>query len=91
MDGLRPLGYQRITSLGSSSALTIPAGTCEVHLMAETQDVRMGMSSNVPTATNGLQLKATATLASVFSHDLTDARFIEAVAGGVLNAYYFGK
>ena len=89
------LGYQQITSLSASTALTVP--TVDVNgnacrptvavIIPQTQAVRWRDDGVAPTASVGMPLAAGVTLQ--YDGDLTQIRFIEQVAGAVLNVTYY--
>lgn len=88
-------GYQQITTLSSSTALTVP--TVDVNglackpamalITAETQAVRWRDDGTAPTASVGMPLAAGVTLQ--YDGDLTQIRFIEQLAGARLNVTYY--
>jgi hypothetical protein len=82
-----PLGYQQITSLSSSAALTIPAGAKRAIIQAETQDVRWRDDGTAPTASVGMVISAGDRLA--YTGSLSAIRFIEATASAKLNVSYY--
>jgi len=92
----RVCGFQQITSLGSSTALTIPTkdaqgNTCKpnaVLLQPETQNVRWRDDGTAPTATIGMLLPTTATQPFYYDGDLNQIRFIQTTASASLNVYY---
>lgn len=89
------IGYQQITSLSASSALTVPTVdanglSCKPTLaiiIPQTQAVRWRDDRVAPTASVGMPLAAGVTLQ--YDGDLTQIRFIEQVAGAVLNVTYY--
>ncbi len=81
------LGYQQITSLSASIALTVPAGATMALIVAETQAVRWRDDGTAPTASVGMPL-ATGTSLS-YDGDLKAIRFIEQTASAVLNVSYY--
>jgi hypothetical protein len=82
-----PLGYQQITSLSASTALTIPAGAKRAIIQAETQDVRWRDDGTAPTASVGMVISAGDRLA--YTGSLAAIRFIEAAASAKLNISYY--
>lgn len=86
----RALGYQQITSLGSSTALTVPAGAMFALITPESQGVRWRDDGTAPTATVGYPLAAGVELQYAAS-SLTALRFIEQTASATLNIAYFGE
>lgn len=83
------LGYQQITSLSSSTALTVPAGTQMALVQAESQNVRWRDDGTDPTATIGMLLMAGSTL-EYDAAQLSVVEFIEAAASAKLNISYYG-
>jgi hypothetical protein len=82
-----PLGYQKITSLSASTALTVPAGAKRALIRPETQGVRWRDDGTAPTASVGMPLDAGETLP--YSGDLKAIRFIEQTASAALNVAYY--
>ena len=81
------LGYQQITSLSASTALTVPVGATMALIVAETQAVRWRDDGAAPTASVGMPL-ATGTSLS-YDGDLKAIRFIQQTASAVLNVSYY--
>ena len=81
------LGYQQITSLSASTALTVPVGATMALIVAETQAVRWRDDGTAPTASVGMPL-ATGTSLS-YDGDLKAIRFIQQTASAVLNVSYY--
>lgn len=89
------LGYQQITTLSGSSALTVP--TTDLNGMAckpsfalitpETQAVRWRDDGVAPSATVGMPLAVGVTLE--YDGDLTKIRFIEQAASAKINISYY--
>jgi hypothetical protein len=82
-----PLGYQQITSLSASTALTIPAGAKRAIIQAETQDVRWRDDGTAPTDSVGMVISAGDRLA--YTGSLAAIRFIETTASAKLNVSYY--
>jgi len=89
-------GYQQITSLAASTALTIPtrsnqtgvAGTPTVAVIIPTgAGVRWRDDGVAPTATVGMPLGVDGVL--IYDGDLTRIRFIQQQATAVLNVSYY--
>jgi len=85
---LVPKGYQQLTSVSSSTALTVPDGASVAYIQAEAQDARWRDDGTAPTASVGQLLKAGFN-SSPFIGDLTALRFIEAASGLILNVSYY--
>jgi hypothetical protein len=89
------LGYQQITSLSASTALTVPATdvnglNCRpviALITPEGQAVRWRDDNTAPTESVGMTLAAGVTLQ--YDGDLTMIRFIEQVGGAKLNISYY--
>ena len=89
------LGYQQITSLSASTALTVPIVdvnglSCKPSIAiitAETQAVRWRDDDVAPTASVGMPLAAGGTLQ--YDGDLTKIRFIEQTASAKINVSYY--
>lgn len=89
------LGYQQITSLSSSTALTVPnvdvnGLACKPSIAiitAETQAVRWRDDDVAPTASVGMPLATGVTLQ--YDGDLTKIRFIEQTASAKINVSYY--
>lgn len=83
------LGYQQITNLSASTALTVPAGTCLALITCETQAVRWRDDGVAPTAAIGYPLPLAAEL-QYTGIGLAALRFIEQAASAKLNICYYG-
>ena len=81
------LGYQQITSLSASTALTVPTGTTMALIVAETQAVRWRDDGTAPTASVGMPLAVGTSLS--YDGDLKAVRFIEQTASAKLNVSYY--
>jgi len=89
------IGYQQITSLSASSALTVPTmdknGNKQQPTIAiiipEAQAVRWRDDGTDPTASVGMPLSAGVALQ--YDGDLSKIQFIEQVAGAKLNISYY--
>lgn len=89
------MGYQQITNLTGSTALTVPqrdlnglVGTPRIAIITpEGQAVRWRDDGVAPSATVGMPLAAGVTLQ--YDGDLTQIRFIEQVGGAKLNITYY--
>ena len=84
----RCLGYQRITSLSASAALTVPTGATFAVVVPETQAVRWRDDGTAPTSSVGMPLAAGASMN--YDGDLSAVRFIEQTASAVLHVSYYG-
>lgn len=82
--------YQKVTSLNTAQALTVPAGASYALIKTETQPVRWRCSSDndVPTSTDGMLIDVGDEL--WFSGELRNLRFIETAASATLHVHYFG-
>lgn len=81
------LGYQQITSLGSATALTVPAGATTAFIQAEAQAVRYRDDGTDPSATVGQPLAVGVLL--VYTGPLRTVKFIEQTSGAKLNISYY--
>lgn len=85
-----PLGYQQITSLASSTALTVPATTTFATVEAETVDVRYRDDGVAPTAGVGMILFAGVPTTFGGAAELAALRFINTSGGTAkLNISYY--
>lgn len=85
--GLSALGYQQITSLSTSTALTVPGGAGLAVIQAEGADVRWRDDGTAPTATVGMLLPAGAELR--YTGALAALRLIQVSAGATVNVSYY--
>lgn len=81
------LGYQQITSLSASTALTVPPGATMALIVAETQAVRWRDDGTAPTASVGMPLATGVSLS--YDGDLRTIRFIQQTASATLNVSYY--
>lgn len=89
------IGYQQITSLSSATGLTVPTtdknGLAQqptfALIIAETQAVRWRDDGVAPTSTVGMPLAVGIPLQ--YDGDLKNIKFLEQVAGAVLNISYY--
>jgi hypothetical protein len=81
------LGYQQITSLSASTALTVPTGATMALIIAETQAVRWRDDGTAPTASVGMPLATGVSLS--YDGDLRAIRFIQQTASATLNVCYY--
>jgi hypothetical protein len=89
--GLKALGYTQVTVLTSAVGVgTIPAGTENVLLQAETQDVRYRDDGTPPTAAIGMILAAK-TMYSFTVAEIARMSFIESAATAKLNISFYGR
>jgi len=87
--GGKPLGYQQIlaATLVASTGLTVPAGATVAIVLPEAQAVRWRDDGTAPTAAVGMLQPVGTPLA--FSSNLSTVKFINAVAGTILNVSYY--
>ena len=87
--GLTAMGFEQITSLSSSAALTVPSGATIAVVQADVADVRWRPdgATTAPTASVGMLLPAGAE--RVFDGGLASVRFIRVAAGAALNVSYY--
>lgn len=88
-EGTNSLGYQQITSLSSTQALTVPAGTDYALICSETQAVRWRDDGSDPTASVGVRL-ITTIAPQKFGGQLSRLKFIEETSSAKLNISYYG-
>ena len=81
------LGYQQITSLSSSTALTVPDGATLALIVPEAQTVRWRDDGVAPTSSVGMPVVANSSMS--YDGDLKKIRFIAATAGAILNVSYY--
>lgn len=82
-----PLGYQQLTSLSASTALTVPAGSIEAFIVCETQTVRWRDDGVDPTASVGMPL--TANTPFPYTGNLAALRIIQTTASATCNVSYY--
>lgn len=82
-----PLGYQQITSLSSSTALTLPTGASMAVVIAESQTVRWRDDGTNPTASVGMPLTVNSPM--VYTGPLASLKFIQTTASATLNIAYY--
>ena len=88
-----PVGYQQITSLAASTALTIPTTfpqrPVRCIIRPQAQAVRWRDDGVAPTASVGYPLNVGDEL--LYDGELSNIRFIEQAASAAINvAYYYG-
>jgi hypothetical protein len=81
------MGYQQITSVSAATALTVPAGATLALVIPEAQNVRWRDDAVNPSASVGMPLLVGGALA--YDGNLQNIRFIESVAGAILNVSYY--
>lgn len=87
------LGFQPITMLTTSTALTLPSGAATGYLprmaaiQADTQNIRWRDDGTDPTASVGMRLLVGETL--YYDGELTKLRLIEEVVGAKANISYY--
>lgn len=86
---LAPKGYQQITSLSSSTALTVPTGATGAVIIPESQAVRWRDDGVAPTATVGMPLSAGQPMTVRGAAALAAIRFIEQAASAKLSVSYY--
>lgn len=82
-----PKGFQQITTVSSSTALTVPDDTEFAFIQCTGQPVRWRDDGTAPTATIGMTLAVGDTL--LYTGNLHQLRFIETAASAVLNISYY--
>lgn len=86
---LRPLGYQQITNLAASTALTVPDGTGMVLISCAGAAVRWRDDGTAPTSAVGYPLPIGGEL--VYAAAFSALRFIEQTAGATLDIAYYAS
>lgn len=81
------LGYQQITSLSASTALTVPVGSTMALICVEATAVRWRDDGVAPTASVGMPVAADRCFQ--YSVSLSAIRFIQQAGGAVLNVNYY--
>lgn len=84
---LKPLGYQKITSLGTAVGLTVPTGARYAMCKAEGQAVRYRDHGGDPTATDGMLIDVGDEF--WYPGNLNAIKFIEATASATLHVSYY--
>lgn len=83
-----PKGYQQLTSLSSSTALTVPDGTGLVMIQAESQSIRWRDDGTAPTASVGMVIAVGDVL--FYTGKSKTIRLIETTASAKANVSYYG-
>lgn len=86
------LGFEQITDLSTAKSLTIPPGTQQAWLQAESDNVRYRIDGQDPTASVGMLIKAADDRPTKISAHagLKRIRVIAASGTPKLNVTYFG-
>lgn len=84
-----PLGFQQITSLSSSTALTIPTGATFATVTVEAQGIRYRDDGTAPTGTVGMPLAAGQSQTFSGAAELAALRFILQTSGAILDVSYY--
>src|SRR5688572_19886228 len=87
---LSPLGYQQITDVSASTALTVPTGATFAIVTAETQAVRFRDDGVAPSATVGMPIASGQSYTFSGATALAALRFFEQTSGAILNVSYYG-
>ena len=89
-------GFQRITTLTASTALTIPAGLTPSHVIinVETQSVRIRMDGTAATSTTGVLIAAGGSFELMepnanYEGLIRNIRIIEVAASAAVSVSYF--
>lgn len=85
----RVLGYQQITDVSASTALTIPPGTVLILVTPLVAPVRYRDDGTAPTAAVGYPLAVGVEL-QYTAQQAAQLRFIQQSAGAELNVLYYG-
>ena len=84
-----PFGYQQLTGISASVALTVPAGATWASIVVEAQGVRYRDDGVAPTASVGMPVSSGSQLIIYGVAEMTAIRFIQQTAGAVLNVSYY--
>lgn len=84
---LRPLGYQQITDLSASTALTVPAGCGLALITPSVANIRWRDDGVAPTAGVGYPLLAGSEL--VYAASFSAFRMIQQSAGAQVDIVYY--
>lgn len=82
-----PLGYQQLTSLSASTALTVPAGAIEAFIICTGQTVLWRDDGVAPTASVGMPL--TVNVGFPYTGNLSALRLIQSTASATCNVSYY--
>lgn len=84
---LRPLGYQQLTSLAASTALTVPAGTAVIQFRPAAQAIRFRDDGVAPTASVGFPVP----VGEVFTYEgsFSQLRLIEQAASATVDVLFY--
>ena len=90
--GYVPLGSQQLTAatLVSAASLTVPLGSTDVLLSADTAAVRFRDDGTAPTATTGIALP-NGLAPFQYSGTLSALQFIAGATGAILNALFYRR
>lgn len=84
-----PLGYQQITSLSASTALTIPTGASVAVITIETQAVRYRDDGVAPTGSVGWPIAVGQPVPFYGAAEIAALRFIEQTASAKIDVNYY--
>ena len=87
-DVLAAKGYQQLTSISATTALTVPGGSTVAMIQAEAQAVRWRDDGTNPTASVGMNLAAGQTM--WYTGPLASIKFIQVTSGAIVNVSYYG-
>jgi len=87
-DYTKAVGYQQLTSVPTTTALTVPAGTRMALIQAEAQNVRWRDDGTASTATVGMRLFAGETL-RYDAGQIAALQFIQETGTAILNVSYY--
>lgn len=82
-----PLGYQQITSLSTSTALTVPAGATMALISVEGAAIRYRDDGTAPTASIGMPIAVGQ--AFQYTGTLSLIRFIQQSSSATINVLYY--
>lgn len=82
-----PIGYQQLTSLAASTALTVPTGAIEALIVCESQSIRWRDDGVAPTASVGMPLAVGVSFP--YMGTLSTLRLIQTTASATCNVSYY--
>jgi hypothetical protein len=86
---MRVISFEQITGFESAVGLTPPNDATMAWIQADTQNVRYRLDSVDPSGTLGLLMRTTDPPIEL-AFALSEARFLAATSGAILNVTYFG-
>jgi len=83
----KPLGYEQLASIATSTAVNAPAGTRMAVITCTGQAVRWRDDGTAPTAAVGMPMAVNAVL--VYTGNVHALRFIETAVTGIVDISYY--